>query len=169
MYLGFDFYRNGNTIVDLDERINRINAFLASHVGNESHRHFGVFLLPPKEKDTQTHLDEDSSVSDDSELFQRQEKCQHRLCIEFFDDNRKFIPDLEIIYDLGKTSKLFNAMQADVYAVSYLSSCTTQETRFITSPNSISILFKLDDSDPNTKRIKTHLEFIIPNCINRNN
>lgn len=162
MYFGFDFYRD-NSIEDLEDRIEKINDFLAARVSVEcSHRHFGVFLLPPKNST-------ESLLNCAPYLAQNQSKNSYRLCIEFFEDSDKKIkPDLELVYDLGKTAELYKSMQIDTAAVSYLCAYPEhEEVCFFSGPESISILFKFSDNDPNIKRIKNHLEFLIPNISNK--
>lgn len=158
MYFGFDFYRD-NSIDDLEERIKKINNFLSARVCVEScYRHFGVFLLPPR---TSTEAFPGRAPY----LSQYQSETDYRLCIEFFeDDNCKLKPDLELIYDLGKTPELYDSMKLDASSVSYLCAYPEcAEVTFSIATHSISILFKFNDNDPNIKRIKNHLEFLIPN------
>lgn len=159
MFFGFDFYRD-DSIKDLDRRIEDINKFLSEHEHlNPTHRHFGVFLLAPQIPT--------NSIA--TPLADKQSKSQYRLCIEFFDDSTSsFIPDLELIFNLGKTSNLYYSMQMEAQAVSYL--CAYPENakvQFLKSEKSISILFEFNDDDPDLKRIKNHLEFIIPNSSNK--
>lgn len=159
MFLGFDFYRD-DSIKDLDRRIEAINNFLSEREHLSSpHRHFGVFLLAPQIPS--------SSIA--VPLAHKQSKSQYRLCIEFFEDSTsEFIPDLELLFNLGKTSNLYYSMQMEVQAVSYL--CAYPErakVSFTKSEKSISILFEFDDDDSNLERIKKHLEFIIPNSSNK--
>lgn len=181
MRFGFDFYRD-DSIEDLDERIAKINSFLAERVDIETtHRHFGIFLLPPNKptsllstsslmslfkepSELPTDIDVDS-LSYMPELASKQSKTNYRLCIEFFeDDNSSFKPELELLYDLGKTPELYESMQTDVSGVSYLCAYPErEEVQFFKSSESISILFKFKDNDPNIQRIKNHLEFLIPN------
>ncbi len=161
MYLGFDLYRD-DSIKDLDERINKINTFLSKQLSSSSdHRHFGVFLLAPKRLVASTSM---------FYLAKCQSRTQYRLCIEFFPDKHTApIPELELVYDLGKTSDYYDYLQSDVKAISYLSAYTDQvEVIFIKTPIALSILFKFDDNNPNIKRIKNHLEFLIPDIFAKN-
>jgi hypothetical protein len=157
MYFGFDLFRD-DSIKDLDERLQRINDFLKTRLSTEgcNHRLFGAFLLPPGTN---------PQLPCSSYLVERQSSHNYRLCIEFFDDlGSEPIKDLEIIYDLGNLPELYDSLKADVSAISYLCSFTEcNEVTFMKSKDTLSLLFKFSDNDPYIKRIKNHLEFLIPN------
>jgi hypothetical protein len=166
MYIGFNLFRD-DSIKDLDSRLQRINEFLRQQLSIKGckYRHFGVFLLPPGEN----KLPRSSCY-----LAERQSNKYYRLCIEFFDatstDSNATgtdpLRELEIVYNLGTTPEIYDTLKADVSAISYLCACTEcEEVTFVQTTTSLYILFNFDDSDPNIKRIKNHLEFLIPQSV----
>lgn len=151
MFLGFDFHRD-DSIKDLDERLLRINQFLADKKSlDSSHRRFGIFLLTPNQK-----------LSTINNLAKRQSKSHYRLCIEFFKNGNEYIPELELKYNLGKTPDLYNSMKKDVEFVSFLCAYPEQgKVTFKKSEHSISILFQFSDDDHLAAIIRKHLKVLL--------
>jgi hypothetical protein len=156
MFFGFDLFRD-DSIRDLDERITQINNFLKTNLSKNGsdHRLFGAFLLPPGVN---------PQLPCFTYLAKRQSSTNFRLVLDFFDGTgSEPIEDLELIYDLGTTPEVYDSLKEDVSAISYLCAYPEcEEITFIKSERSLSILFKFSDNDPNIKRIKNHVEFLIP-------